>query len=631
MLINAIDKEEKRMAIVDEGKLAEFFIQMSVKDPIAGNIYKAKVMKVERGLQAAFVDYGGNRNGFLPLRDVSHEYFIDRTGEEGSKKQVLRVGQEVIVQVSREEKDRKGAMLTSYISLPGRYLVFMPKKQTLGVSRKIDDDEDRKRLKEFTDEICKKDNVGLIVRTAGLNRKKQELTKDYQHLSRLWKQILDKADESPTPALIYQESDFGVRSLRDYFTPDIHEILVDDPETYKKMRDYCKTVAPRSVNTIKLQKEKTPLFDRFQLEEQIDKVYRERVDLKSGGYLIINPTEAMITIDVNSGRGSHKRDVEETAYKTNLEAADEIARQLRLRDLGGLIVIDFIDMKEGKHNQAIEKAFKTALSADRSRIQMSKISKFGIIELSRQKKQSTIQEISYVACPHCKGSGLLPSLEYTAVNALRRIKSEVVKGNVADARIVLPAEVADYLLNVKRSEIAKLEDTYDSMIYISGRPHLPWSEATFEFSRKEELRPVAEPEKVVEVKRARKEKEPEQKGEQEEETLPADTAEVPAAEEGAAEEAETAKPKSRRRRPRHRRKRSGARAGEATSGASEGTSDEHAPEETTEERPAPKAAPAADSTPVEGAESADESESAKRRRGFRWPWEMKDKTEESDE
>ena len=549
MLINVIDKEEKRMAVIDDGKLSEFFIQMSIREPIVGNVYKASVTKVERGLQAAFVDYGGKRNGFLPLRDVSPEYFTERNGDESSKKPFLRVNQEVLVQVSREEKDRKGAMLTTYISLPGRYLVLMPKKQTLGISRKIEDDADRKRLKEFTDQISKEDNVGLIVRTAGFNRKKQELSRDYQHLSRLWKQIFKKAEESPTPSLIYQESDFGVRALRDYFTTDIQEILVDDVETYRKMRDYCKTVAPRNVNIIKLQKEKTPIFDKFHMEEQIDKIYRERVDLKSGGYIIINPTEAMITIDVNSGRGSHKRDVEETAYKTNLEAADEIARQLRLRDLGGLIVIDFIDMKDNKHNQAVEKAFKTALSLDRSRIQMSKISKFGIIELSRQKRQSTIQEISYVLCPFCKGSGMQPSLEYTAINALRRIKSEAVKGDLSEARIVLPADVAEYLLNYKRSDIAKLESTHDTIVYISGRQHIPWSESKFEFIKKEETKPVPtelayEENMMIEsgdVIEALKSPQGDQKP--------------------AADVSDQTKQKTKRRRPRHRRKKSESRQG----------------------------------------------------------------------
>jgi len=565
MLINAIDKEEKRMAIIDDGKLSEFFIQMSVKEPIVGNVYKGVVMKVERGLQAAFVDYGGKRNGFLPLHDVSSEYHTERKEEENGKRSILRVNQEVLVQVCREEKDRKGAMLTTFASLPGRYLVLMPKKQTLGVSRKIEDDADRKRLKEFTDQISKEDNVGLIVRTAGFNRKKQELSRDYQHLSRLWNKILKKAEEITAPALIYQESDFGVRSMRDYFTSDIQEVLVDDVETFRKMREYCKTVAPRNVNMIKLHKEKSPIFDKYRLEEQIDKIYRERVDLKSGGYIIINPTEAMITIDVNSGRGSNKRDVEETAFKTNLEAADEIARQLRLRDLGGLIVIDFIDMKDRKHNQEVEKAFKNALSLDRSRIQMSKISKFGIIELSRQKKQSTIQEISYVRCPFCKGSGMQPSLEYTVINALRRIKSEAVKGDLYEAKIIIPIEVSDYLLNYKRSEIAKIESTYDTTIYISGRPHMPWSDSKFEFVKKEDSKPIhCENESEPQTKAA--ESEGPADVSEEKKTVPSQP--VP----GEQVPSIAATRKSRRRRPRRRRRRDVPAADTTASSSSDDSS-----------------------------------------------------------
>ena len=300
MLINAVHLEQKRMAIVEDGKLVEFNIQMAVKEPITGNIYKGVVMKVERGLQAAFVNYGGRRDGFLPLNDVSPDYFTEPTGEGG--RPTLKAGQEVLVQILREVSERKGALLTAYISLPGRYLVLLPNKESSGISRKIEDEGDRKRLKELVEQITTEDGLGFIVRTAGMNRTKQELARDYQHLSRLWKEIQKRSSETAAPSLIYQESDFGVRSLRDYFTPDIEEILVDDMETFRQMRAYCKAVAPRNVKVIKLDKEKTPLFDKFQLEDQIRVIYQDRVELKSGGYLIINPTEAMITIDVNSGR-----------------------------------------------------------------------------------------------------------------------------------------------------------------------------------------------------------------------------------------------------------------------------------------------------------------------------------------
>ncbi|MBU4370596.1 MAG: Rne/Rng family ribonuclease [Proteobacteria bacterium] len=517
MLINAVHLEQKRMAIVEDGKLVEFNIQMAVREPITGNIYKGLVMKVERGLQAAFVNYGGRKDGFLPLKDVSSNYFTDTNGGRESARTMLKPGQEVLVQVLREVGERKGALLTAYISLPGRYLVLLPNKESSGISRKIEDEEDRKRLKELVEQIKTEDGVGFIVRTAGMNRTKQELARDYQHLSRLWKEIQKGASETAAPALIYQESAFGVRSLRDYFTTDIEEILVDDLETFRQVRAYCKAVAPRNLKMIKLDKEKTPLFDKYQLEDQIRVIYQDHVELKSGGYLIINPTEAMITIDVNSGRGSHKRNVEETAYQTNTEAAEEIARQLRLRDLGGLIVIDFIDMMDNKHNAEVEKVFKKAIALDRARIQLSHISKFGIMELSRQKKQSTIQEISYTPCPFCRGRGVRPSLEYTALNAYRKIETQAVKGLASMISISIPHEVADYLQNQKRAEINRLENHYDMSIHISGSPGMAWDEWKIE-TTKRETPPLPGP--ANHVRKAPEEPEKPEADEAEEEELP---------------------------------------------------------------------------------------------------------------
>ena len=489
ILINTIDEEESRMAIVENGKLVEYNVQMSVKEPTTGNIYKAIVRRVERGLQAAFVDFGVNKNGFLPLHDVIPEYFTTKSTEEnaakGKNKPVLAVGQEMLVQVAREAKNHKGAMLTTQVSLPGRYLVLMPSKRNIGISRKIESEADRKKLREMVDKITEKEGMGFIVRTAGVNRTKQELLRDYQILLRLWKDIKNKAEKTQAPALVYQESDFAVRSLRDYFTSDVTDILVDNIDTYRKMRNYFKIVSPRNVKMIKQYKEETPIFDRYHIEEQIGAIYRERVDLKSGGYLIIAPTEAMTTIDVNSGRSTGRRDVEETAFRTNLEAAEEIARQLRLRDLGGLIVVDFIDMREAKHNSAVEKAFKTSMSVDRARIQLSKISRFGMLELSRQRKQSTIQEISHTSCPHCGGTGLRPSMEYIALNTYRRIKSEAVKGDYAAINVSLPYEVNDYLLNQKRAELSKLESMYGISIHISGNRDLIWGESRFEVVKRE--------------------------------------------------------------------------------------------------------------------------------------------------
>jgi ribonuclease E len=501
MLVNAVHKEQMRMATVNEkGSLIEFNIEMSVREPIIGNIFKSKVLKVERGLQAAFVDYGGDKDGFLPLKDVNHDYLTEQGNGQSNGKPTLKAGQEIIVQAVREAIGNKGALLTSYISLPGRYLVLLPHKPGGGISRKVEDEEDRQKIKNIMEQIKIPEDIGFIVRTAGFNRTKQEIFRDYQLLMRLWKEICKKAGGINAPALIYQETDFGVRSLRDYLTPEIDEIWVDDQETFRKMRAYLKAVAPRHLRMMKHYKEKTPIFDRFQLEEQISVIYRERVEMKSGGYIIINPTEAMITIDVNSGRGSHKKNIEETAFQANIEACEEIARQLRLRDLGGLIVIDFIDMIDKKHIADVEKSFKKALSLDRARIQLSRISKFGMLELSRQKKQSTIQEISYTRCPYCKGTGLRPSLEYAALGAFRKIESEAVKGIYSELRIILPHEIADYILNRKRSELLNLESTFGLTLNIAGSTESAWDKVEIQQTIKENTFDVPEPQEETRLK-----------------------------------------------------------------------------------------------------------------------------------
>ena len=501
MLINAVHKEQMRMATVNEkGSLIEFNIEMSVREPIIGNIFKCRVLKVERGLQAAFVDYGGDKDGFLPLKDVNHEYLTEQGNGQANSNPVLKAGQEIIVQAVREAIGNKGALLTAHISLPGRYLVLLPHKPGSGISRKVEDEEDRQKIKDIMKQIKIPEDMGFIVRTAGFNRTKQEIFRDYQLLMRLWKEICKKASSINAPSLIYQETDFGVRSLRDYLTPEIDEILVDDQETFRKMRAYLKAVAPRHLRIMKHYKEKTPIFDSFQLEEQIGVIYQERVEMKSGGYIIINPTEAMITIDVNSGRGSHKKNIEETAFQANIEACEEIARQLRLRDLGGLIVIDFIDMIDKKHIAEVEKSFKKALSVDRARIQLSRISKFGMLELSRQKKQSTIQEISYTRCPYCKGSGLRPSLEYAALGAFRKIESEAVKGIYSELRIILPHEIADYILNRKRSELLNLESTFDLALHILGSMGIAWDKVEIQQTIKEKTLDVPEPHEETSLK-----------------------------------------------------------------------------------------------------------------------------------
>lgn len=501
MLVNAVHKEQRRMATVNEkGILVDFNIEMPTKEPITGNIYKGKVLKVERGLQAAFVDYGGSKDGFLPLKDVSHDYFTEPEKGQSNGKPALKVGQEIIVQAVREAIGNKGALLTSYISLPGRYLVLLPNKPGSGISRKVEDEEDRQKIKNMMKQIKIPETMGFIVRTAGYNRTKQEISRDYQHLVRLWKEINKKAKSIGKTSMIYQETDFGVRSIRDYLTSEIEEIWVDDLETFRKMRAYLRAISPRYIKLLKHYKEKTPLFDRHNLEDQIRVIYQERVELKSGGHIVINPTEAMITIDVNSGRGSNKKNIEETAFKTNIEACEEIARQLRLRDLGGLIAIDFIDMMDKKHIAEVEKSFKKALSIDKARIQLSRISKFGILELSRQKKQSTIQEISYMKCPYCKGSGLRPSLEYAALGAFRKVESEAVKGLCCELKINLPHEIADYLLNRKRSELLDLESSFDVTLTICGNSEIPWDRVDIQQIAKEHIDSADHPQEADEPK-----------------------------------------------------------------------------------------------------------------------------------
>ncbi len=541
MLVNAVHKEQMRMATVDEkGKLVEFNIQMAVREPITGNIYKGRVLKVERGLQAAFVDYGGVKDGFLPLRDVSPGYLTEPENGQGGGRPVLKTGQEIIVQVVREIIGNKGALLTSYISLPGRYLVLLPNKLCGGISRKIESEEDRQKIKSLMEQIKVPEDMGFIVRTAGINRTKQEIQRDYQFLMRLWKEIHKKAESVSAPYFLYQETDFGVRSLRDYLTPEIDEILVDEVGAFRKMRAYLKAVAPRHMKILKQYKENAPIFEQYGLEEQIRVIYQERVELKSGGYIIINPTEAMITIDVNSGRGSNKRNIEETAFKTNVDACEEIARQLRLRDLGGLIVIDFIDMIDKKHVAEVERAFKKALSVDRARIQLSRISKFGLLELSRQKKQSTIQEISYITCPYCKGSGLRPSLEYVSLGAFRKIESEAVKGVYSELKVSLPHEIALYILNNKRSELLKLEAAFGVCIAIEGRSDIAWDNLEIQQSVKEQALEVSVVQGVPLLTLA-------------EETEPDAECDVKTDVEAAGETEESPKKKGRRR-SRHRKK-----------------------------------------------------------------------------
>jgi ribonuclease E len=491
MLINVADEEESRVAIVEDGILEEFTIEVSAKEQIRGNIYNGVVVKIEPSLQAAFVDYGGKRHGFLPMGEIHPHWYAgeNRNGDRDRRpriQDVLRRNQKILVQVSKEEMGTKGASLSTYVSLPGRYLVLMPDAEsTGGISRKIEDEEERKKLKEIIAQLDLSSDMGVIVRTAGLNRNKTELQRDLAYLQRLWASIQEKSTESPAPALIYQEHDLVIRSIRDYFTPDIQEVLIDHREVYRRARDFFQAVMPRYQGRVKLYREKKPLFARYQLEEQIEAIYSHKVELRSGGSIVIDPTEALVAIDVNSGRATKEKGIEETAFKTNMEAAQEVARQLRLRDLGGLIVIDFIDMRNLKHVQEIEKALKQAVKRDKARTQVSRISQFGLLELSRQRLKPTILEGNYLKCPHCTGTGMIKSNISLALLVLRRIRAEAAKDTLATVKAVLPMDAASYLLNQKRKDITHLEEEYNLTIHLSGNPAARQNEYEIEFIRRE--------------------------------------------------------------------------------------------------------------------------------------------------
>jgi len=472
MLINAEDAEESRVAIVADGILEEFDIETCHKEQNKSNIYKGVVVKVEAGLQAAFVEYGGKRAGFLPLGEVHPTCYADpdlaKRGGRVRIHDVLKRNQELLVQVVKDEIGTKGAALSTYISLPGRYLVLMPGVDATRVSRKIEDEAQRRQLKEIVAQLAPPPGTGVIIRTAGLDRTKQELQRDMAYLLKLWETILAQAKELPAPSVVYEESDLVIRSIRDYFTPDIAEILADDREVFKRAREFLQAIMPRYVNRIKLYRERRPIFSKYQLEEQIEAIFEDKIPLKSGGSIVIERTEAMVSIDVNSGRSTQERGMEETAFKTNMEAGEEIARQLRLRDLGGLVVIDFIDMRDRKHIQEVERSLKNALKRDKARTEMSRISKFGLLEVSRQRLKPALQDETTLPCPHCKGQGLIRSKESLGLTVLRRIQAAAVKGSLLAAKAKVPLDAANYLLNEKRDRLLKLEQEYGIRIHVEG-------------------------------------------------------------------------------------------------------------------------------------------------------------------
>lgn len=481
MLINATQAEELRVAIVDGQNLYDIDIEQPSKEQKKSNIYKGRITRLEPSLEAAFVDYGADRHGFLPLKEISRDYF--QSGADPHKagiRELLREGQEVVVQVDKDERGNKGAALTTFISLAGRYMVLMPNSPTAGgVSRRIEGD-DRAALKDAMDKLNIPDDMGVIIRTAGVGRDAEELQWDLDYLLQVWRAIAEAALSKPAPFLIYQESRLIVRALRDYLRADVGEILVDTEELYETAKEFMQQVMPQTLRKLKFYKDDIPLFNRFQIESQIEAAYEREVRLPSGGAIVMDQTEALTAVDVNSARATKGGDIEETAFQTNLEAAEEVARQLRLRDLGGLVVIDFIDMTSNKHQREIENRLQAALKHDRARVQIGKISRFGLLEMSRQRLRNSLGESSQIVCPRCEGQGRMRSVESLSLSIIRVAEEHAMKENTGQVLVQAPVEIANYLLNEKRRALSEIEKRHDAPIIIVAdeQLHTPHYEVT---------------------------------------------------------------------------------------------------------------------------------------------------------
>ncbi len=477
MLINAVEPEECRIAILENNVLEELYIERSSREQIAGNIYKGKTVNIESSIEAAFIDIGLKKNGFLHVSDI-----LSTPGEEngapdtdpGAKprrefhkiRNILHPGKEVLVQVTKEGFGTKGPSLTSYISLPGRYLVLMPGVPRHGVSKKIEDEEERHRLKKILEGLRPPSDVGFIIRTAGALQTKKEIHKDFHYLLKLWKNIEKKAKAAAAPATIYQESDLVIRVIRDILSADIQEIIVDSESVYEKIHDFLRIIMPKYEKRLTLYREDKPLFHKYNIEQEIEWINSRKIPLQRGGSIIIEQTEALVAIDVNSGKFKEEHDPEETAFKTNLKAAKEITRQIRLRDLGGVIVIDFIDMREEAHIHAIERTLTEALKRDKARTKLLKMSKFGTIELTRQRIRSSLRDVLFEECKLCRGTGWSKTVESLCLNAMRDLKFTAHSQQIAKIEIIANPDVANYLQNQKRRQIIEIEETYNKKISI---------------------------------------------------------------------------------------------------------------------------------------------------------------------
>ncbi|MDE2220120.1 MAG: Rne/Rng family ribonuclease [Gammaproteobacteria bacterium] len=489
MLINATQQEELRVALVDGQKLYDLSIEIPSKEQKKANIYKARISRVEQSLEACFVDYGAARHGFLPLKEISKEYFKGQAqGGRMNIRELVSEGQELLVQVEKEERGTKGAALTTFISLAGRFLVLMPNSPRAGgVSRRIEG-EDRDQMREVMSQLNVPDGMGAIIRTAGVGRAVEELQWDLDNLRTQWDAISQAADSRQAPFLVYQEGDAVTRSLRDYFGDDIGEVLVDDAYAHQKAQEYMQRFMPADMQRkLKAYTDDIPLFTRYQIENQIESAYAHKVQLPSGGSLVIDYTEALVSIDINSARATRGSDIEATATNTNLEAADEIARQLRIRDIGGLIVIDFIDMEDAKNQRAVEDRLRDAMKMDRARIQIGRLSRFGLLEMSRQRLRPSLGESSHLVCPRCNGIGSIRSVESLALSILRLIGEDARKERTARIIVQVPVDVATYLMNEKRDWLRDTEDKTRVNIVLVPNPHIQTPEYSFRRVRDDEL------------------------------------------------------------------------------------------------------------------------------------------------
>ncbi len=476
MLINATQPEELRVALVDGQRLYDLDIENRTRLQKKSNIYKGKITRVEPSLEAAFVEFGADRHGFLPLKEIAREYYYRKppTDAEGRLKirDVVKEGTEIIVQVDKEERGNKGAALTTFISLAGRYMVLMPNNPRAGgISRRIDGD-DRSELREALSVLDIPNGMGVIIRTAGVGRSAEELQWDLNYLLQLWEAITTANAEVKAPELLFQESNVIIRAVRDYLREDVDQVLIDSADAFKQATDFVTQVMPQYINRIRLYQDSVPLFNRFQIESQIETAFQREVRLPSGGSIVIDPTEALISIDINSARATRGGDIEETALQTNLEAADEVARQLRLRDMGGLVVIDFIDMLSARNQRAVENRVRDALEIDRARVQVGRISRFGLLEMSRQRLRPSLGETSAIVCPRCTGQGSIRDTKSLALSILRLLEEEAIKDRSVEVRAIVPVDVAAYLLNEKRAALTEIEQVSKTRVLVIPNPNL---------------------------------------------------------------------------------------------------------------------------------------------------------------